>query len=298
MTLMNAGIEESIREGLERLGILSPTKKAFIQFHSSSLFDLYSVRLQDNSKLAVKLIPQKEAASAEEEGLLQLNRLGVRVPECFGTVDLGKFAILAMEFIETGSSAGFRQDLIASLKLMYRVEFGSWGWKRDNFIGSLPQKNSWHSLFTDFFWNDRLKRQIELAFSRKLITEKDSEMIRQIFVKFSEDWNLNRVQPRLVHGDLWSGNVLQGKNGFAYLIDPAVAYSHPEQDLAMLQLFGSPINLEEMQEILSVVGIEDPDHLKDRIQFWQLYPVLVHINLFGASYLSSLRHILRYYKSV
>ncbi len=295
MAITNTGIGELIRDGLDRLGILSPSKKAEINFHSSSLFELYSVRLQDGSSLAVKIIPKKEMAEAEAEGLEQLCRLGVRVPECLGTVHLGKTSLLAMEFIETGSSAGFREDLIASLKNLYRTEIGSWGWKRDNFIGSLSQTNGWFSTFREFYWERRLKPQIELAQSRKLLTEKDFTTIHSVFDKFSEDWGLDRTQPRLVHGDLWSGNVLQGKNGYSYLIDPSVSYSHPEQDLAMLQLFGSPLNLEEMQDILSTSGINDPTNFKDRIQFWQLYPVLVHINLFGASYLTSLRHILRYY---
>ncbi|TGK08013.1 fructosamine kinase [Leptospira semungkisensis] len=295
MAITNTGMEDLIRDGLDRLGILSSTKKAEISFHSASLFELYLAKLPDGSRLAIKLIPKKEMAETEAEGLEQLCRLGVRVPECLGTVHLGKTSLLAMEFIETGSSAGFRQDLIASLKNLYRTEFGSWGWKRDNFIGSLPQTNGWFSTFSEFYWERRLKPQIELAQSRKLLTDKDFISIQTIFQKFAEEWGLDRIQPRMVHGDLWSGNVLQAKNGHAYLIDPSVSYSHPEQDLAMLQLFGSPLNLEEMQEILATCGLEDPANLKDRIQFWQLYPVLVHINLFGASYLTSLRHILRYY---
>ncbi|EMO26042.1 fructosamine kinase domain protein [Leptospira interrogans serovar Bataviae str. HAI135] len=136
---------------------------------------------------------------------------------------------------------------------------------------------------------------MDLTLSRKLITNKDAENVKEVFQKFTEEWSLNQSSPRLIHGDLWSGNILTGKNGHSYLIDPSISFSHPEQDLAMLNLFGSSLNLEEMQRILSCCGIENSEHFKDRIPFWQMYPVLVHINLFGPSYLSSLRQILRYY---
>ncbi|TGN00968.1 fructosamine kinase family protein [Leptospira yasudae] len=292
--VIKAGLEEAICEGLERLGILNSGQKPRVTFHSSSLNEIYLATVPHHS-FAVKVIKNRDMAETEKESLEQLYRIGVRVPECYGIVQAGNAWLLVMDFVESGSASGAREDLIRSLKLLYRKDSNSWGWKRNNFIGTLPQKNRWHSTFSEFFWESRLTTQLELAFSRKLITTKDFENVRDVFVKFTEEWNLNQSRPRLIHGDLWSGNILTGKNGHSYLIDPSIAFSHPEQDLAMLNLFGSSLNLEEMQQILSSSGIDDPDHLKDRIPFWQMYPILVHINLFGPSYLSSLRQILRYY---
>ncbi|KON78564.1 fructosamine kinase family protein [Leptospira kirschneri] len=292
--VIHADLEEAICEGLDKLGILNSGHKPKVTFHSSSLNEIYLAKLPHHS-FGVKVISNKEMAETEKESLEQLFRIGVRVPECYGIVQTGSLWLLVMDYIESGSVSTAREDLIRSLKLLYRKDSNSWGWKRNNFIGTLSQKNQWYSSFEKFFWESRLSTQLNLALSRKLITTKDAENVKEVFQKFTEEWSLNQSNPRLIHGDLWSGNILTGKNGHSYLIDPSISFSHPEQDLAMLNLFGSSLNLKEMQRILSYCGIENPEHFKDRIPFWQMYPVLVHINLFGPSYLSSLRQILRYY---
>ncbi|MFA4795470.1 fructosamine kinase family protein [Leptospira kirschneri] len=292
--VIHADLEEAICEGLDKLGILNSGHRPKVTFHSSSLNEIYLAKLPHHS-FGVKVISNKEMAETEKESLEQLFRIGVRVPECYGIVQTGSLWLLVMDYIESGSVSTAREDLIRSLKLLYRKDSNSWGWKRNNFIGTLSQKNQWYSSFEKFFWESRLSTQLNLALSRKLIATKDAENVKEVFQKFTEEWSLNQSNPRLIHGDLWSGNILTGKNGHSYLIDPSISFSHPEQDLAMLNLFGSSLNLEEMQRILSYCGIENPEHFKDRIPFWQMYPVLVHINLFGPSYLSSLRQILRYY---
>ncbi|EMO51689.1 fructosamine kinase family protein [Leptospira noguchii] len=292
--VIHADLVEAICEGLDKLGILNSGHRPKVTFHSSSLNEIYLAKLPHHS-FGVKVISNKEMAETEKESLEQLFRIGVRVPECYGIVQTGSFWLLVMDYIESGSASTAREDLIRSLKLLYRKDSNSWGWKRNNFIGTLSQKNQWYSSFEKFFWESRLSTQLDLTLSRKLITNKDAENVKEVFQKFTEEWSLNQSSPRLIHGDLWSGNILTGKNGHSYLIDPSISFSHPEQDLAMLNLFGSSLNLEEMQKILSCCGIENSEHFKDRIPFWQMYPVLVHINLFGPSYLSSLRQILRYY---
>ncbi|AVV78125.1 fructosamine kinase [Leptospira santarosai str. HAI1380] len=292
--VIRADLEKAICDGLYGLGILNPGHKPKITFHSSSLNEIYLATVPHHS-FGVKVITNKEMAETEKESLEQLFRIGVRVPECYGTIQAESFWLLVMDYVEPGSASGGREDLIRSLKLLYRKDSNSWGWQRNNFIGTLSQKNRWYSTFENFFWESRLSTQLDLAFSRELIAGKDVENVKYVFQKFTEEWSLNQSSPRLIHGDLWSGNILTGKNGHSYLIDPSISFSHPEQDLAMLNLFGSFLNLEEMQQILASCGIEDPEHFKDRIPFWQMYPILVHINLFGSSYLSSLRQILRYY---
>jgi fructosamine-3-kinase len=87
--------------------------------------------------------------------------------------------------------------------------------------------------------------------------------------------------PALLHGDLWWGNVLFGADGRAWLIDPSVHGGHPEEDLAMLGLFGAV-----PERLLGAYQESAPFQpgWEERIALFQLYPLLVHTVLFGGGY--------------
>jgi fructosamine-3-kinase len=98
--------------------------------------------------------------------------------------------------------------------------------------------------------------------------------------------------PARLHGDLWSGNVLWGRDGRAWLIDPAAYGGHREVDLAMLRLFGSPgkhflAAYEERRPLA-------PGH-EERVELYQLFPLLVHAALFGGGYPASAERVARKY---
>ena len=98
--------------------------------------------------------------------------------------------------------------------------------------------------------------------------------------------------PARLHGDLWSGNVLWGRDGRAWLIDPAAYGGHREVDLAMLRLFGSPgttfLAAYEERHPLA------PGH-EERVELYQLFPLLVHAALFGGGYPASAERVARKY---
>lgn len=96
--------------------------------------------------------------------------------------------------------------------------------------------------------------------------------------------------PALLHGDLWWGNVLFGADGRAWLIDPSVHGGHPEEDLAMLGLFGAvpdPL-LAAYQEVAPL----EPGW-EERVALFQLYPLLVHAVLFGGGYRNQAESVAR-----
>ncbi len=100
------------------------------------------------------------------------------------------------------------------------------------------------------------------------------------------------VKPTLLHGDLWSGNYLIAKNGTPYLIDPAIYFGHNEVDIAMTKLFGG-----FGQSFYKAYRYSLPksDHTEHNTQVYQLYYLLVHLNLFGQSYSGAVKHILSKY---
>jgi fructosamine-3-kinase len=98
--------------------------------------------------------------------------------------------------------------------------------------------------------------------------------------------------PARVHGDLWTGNVLPGADGFARLIDPAAYGGHREVDLAMLRLFGT---IPQRTWAAYVETYPLADGHEDRVGMYQLFPLLVHAALFGGGYVAQARAVARRY---
>lgn len=251
---------------------------------ASGLFQTFCVDLPEETLLA-KLVPEA-VGEAEAEGLAALARSGARVPRQYGFVKEAGQGILFMELIRPGKMHRdiFLQGLFAP--------GNSYGYGSDNFIGSLPQKNGLFSRFSDFYWEARLKPQLVRAVDAGLLGGGEIAETEAIHRRLCEQWHLDRLTARLVHGDLWDGNLLFNEAGETVLIDPAVAWSNPEQDLAMLELFGSHAS-ELLDECALNAGC--PPGRAERRAFFQVYPLLVHVNLFGASYVRQFRRCLEQY---
>ena len=103
----------------------------------------------------------------------------------------------------------------------------------------------------------------------------------------------NIEKPSLIHGDLWNGNYLVNNNGEPTLIDPSIYYGNREIDIAMTKLFGG-----FPREFYVSYNFDFPliEEWEERVNIWNLYPLLVHANLFGDSYLKQIHSILTIYK--
>lgn len=227
---------------------------------------------------------------AEREGLLLLGAAeAIPVPGVISSGEVRGISYLLLEWIESGKRIkNFWTDFGISLARLHRHTTGYFGLEGDNYIGSLFQSNHKRTSWIDFFIHERIEPQLKLAKDTAAMGDSTIGMFDSIFAKL--DQLIPVEKPALLHGDLWSGNFLANKDGRATLVDPAVYYGHREMDLAMTKLFGGfdPEFYTAYQELVPLEkGFES------RADIHNLYPLLVHVNLFGGGYQDQVHSILR-----
>ncbi|MFU8813076.1 MAG: fructosamine kinase family protein [Balneolaceae bacterium] len=220
---------------------------------------------------------------AEEQGLDLLRAAtSLAVPSVFVShePDSECPGFLLMEFFQPGTPTDTHREVLGKgLAELHGKTGEQFGLDHDNFIGRLPQRNREHAVWHDFFRDERIDPQLRRAvdggrLSRSLLSCAD-RFYAQLPDLFPES------PPSLLHGDLWSGNVLFTKSGTPALIDPAVYFGHPEMDLAFTRMFGG--FSESFYRAYESVRPIDPG-FEERIPIYNLYPLLVHANLFGGGY--------------
>jgi fructosamine-3-kinase len=228
----------------------------------------------------------------EARGLALLGTPGaLAVPAVLGTGEAGGAAFLLLEHIQEGPRrTGFWRDFGSGLAQLHRTTQAHFGLDHDNFIGSLPQRNRTHPDWPGFYAQERLWPQLGQARSLGLLQQEDEQMLSRLCTRLTE--LCPGEPPALIHGDLWSGNFLAGSAGQPFLIDPSVGYAHREMDLAMSRLFGgfAPEFYRAYHEAYPLAP-----GLEERLEAYQLYYLLVHVNLFGQGYVPGVRRILRRY---
>ena len=195
---------------------------------------------------------------------------------------------LVLEWIESGKQTPkFWENFAIQLVNLHQQKSDKFGLETSNYIGKLPQNNSFYDNFVDFFIENRLKPQVKLAFDSKKIETKHLNHFEGMYPKISDIFPVEK--PSAVHGDLWSGNFICSKNEKAVFIDPAVYYGHREADIAMTQLFGG-FSEDFYNKYHEMYPLKPCYNL--RSNFYHLYPLLVHLNSFGESYLEGIENII------
>lgn len=231
-----------------------------------------------------------ELMTAEAQGLQLLRDAGpLRVPEVVAQGGAGGAAYLLLAFVEEGArSPSFWQQFGEGLAALHRHSAPQFGLSHDNFIGSLPQANARRDNWQDFYGSQRLRPQMRLARQSGRLGLAAEEQMERLISRLPE--LCPEEPPALAHGDLWSGNFLADKQGLPWLIDPAVSYAHREMDLAMSLLFGG--FEARFYQAYETVYPTAPG-FRSRVPVYQLYYLLVHINLFGGQYVQAVRRILQ-----
>jgi fructosamine-3-kinase len=233
--------------------------------------------------------------SAEARGLQALADAAVELvvprPLAWAEAADGAPAWIALEWLEpAGRPRGFAERLGRGLAVLHRAPgTKGWGWMEDNFIGALPQQNEPAGSWAEFWRVRRLEPQLALARGAGRLPGRQADWER-LWDRLPEVLApAERDGPSLLHGDLWGGNVLAAAAGPA-LIDPAVYRGHREADLAMTELFGGfgdgfYAAYREAWPLL-------PGYATRRAVY-QLWYLLVHVNLFGGDYVRQTSGVLQ-----
>lgn len=226
----------------------------------------------------------------EALGLQALGEPGViAVPEVIAQGSApGGWAWLLLEYIAPGhQNRAFWECFGQSLAALHEQSAAQYGLDHDNYIGSLPQSNTRYDTWVEFYAETRLRPQMRMAIAQKQLTAADERRLEALCNRLPSI--CPEEPPALIHGDLWGGNFLCNTHSLPVLIDPAACYAHREMDLAMSRLFGGfdPVFYESYETARPIApGFEE------RIEVYQLYYLLVHVNLFGGGYAGSARRIL------
>ncbi len=240
----------------------------------------------------VKWLNESHAASmyaAEIRGLKLLSELSpLSVPEPVLTGSEGEYAFLLLNYIpQLEKGPHFYEYFARELAAQHRVCSEKYGLDHDNFIGSLPQSNREHADWSSFYVEERITPMLRMAVDKGLIGRELMHKFDSLFQHV--DSIFPKESPSLLHGDLWGGNHLAGPDGRPWILDPAVYYGHREMELAFTSVFFAFPS--EFYDAYEAAWPLQPGFRK-RISYYQLWPLMVHLNLFGSSYLSPVKRIL------
>ncbi len=251
--------------------VLTPEGTFFVKFNHAEKEDMF----------------EKEA-----RGLALLRSTNaIHIPEVYGYGKNGGRAYLIQEFVESGGQhPDFWRTFGWALAELHSHTQPFFGLKFDNYLGSLEQNNDFYENGIDFFVEKRLRPQAGLALYNNLIGSDLYSRFERFYPMLKD--LLPAERPALIHGDLWSGNFLINEHGRVSLIDPAPYYGFREAELAFTHLFGG-FDDEFYENYQEAFPLEP--HFEARIPIYNLYPLLVHANLFGRSYLPPVERLVKRY---
>jgi fructosamine-3-kinase len=246
----------------------------------------------DKGKFVIKVndatsFPKMFEAEAKGLRLLKTTKT-FKIPEVINFGQTENHSYILLEYITPGiKNSKFNVTFGRHLAALHQNTAPYFGLNHDNYIGSLPQKNDGN--FTnsaEFYTEQRLKPQLHLAAQNGFEFNNLNTFFKNIQNEIPDK------PPALIHGDLWNGNYLVDNLGNPCLIDPALCFASREMDLAMMQLFGG-----FSDDVFIAYNESFPlaRDWKTRTALWQIYYLLVHLNLFGSGYYNQVNAIIRKY---
>lgn len=269
--------------------VVGSTPQQFMPLSGGCIGEVFRVRLADGADIVAK-VADGSGVKLDLEGYM-LRYLAehshLPVPKVLHSSE----KLLLMEFIEGSSnlSEAVQRHAAELLAELHGIKSDAFGLERDTLIGGLHQPNRQMDSWIAFFREERL---LYMAREAKRAGQLPQAILERV-EKFSgqlERWLHEPKFPALIHGDMWTTNILARDGRVTGFIDPAIYYAHPEIELAFSTLFntfGSAF-FERYQQLRPI----EQGFFEERRDIYNLYPLLVHVRLFGGSYVSGVSRTL------
>ena len=284
-------MEHLLANGLEQLGV-STSIHSYHAVSGGEINEAYYVRTSEQ-EFFVKLNRQVQTNffEFEKRGLDAIRETKtIDIPKVYGVVEDSdtNVPMLWLEWVEGQKKPDTELLLGERLAHMHNQTNSQYGLDGMGFTGRLQQDNDWSDSWLDYYRNNRLAKQLEIGKQRGVITGKREQRLLEILKNLGK-WVPENPGASLLHGDLWGGNWVVGNEGTPYLIDPSLVYGDREFEIAFTRLFDGFSN--QFYEAYTANHPLSAEY-QDKEPIYQLYYLLVHLNIFGETYGGSVDRIL------
>lgn len=226
----------------------------------------------------------EEFYAAEIAGLEAMEEAGITAPKVLGKGQIEGDAFLLLEYLEEGT--GSQQDLgkmVARMHLEYQAD-NQFGFHLPHEGGDISFDNAWTDSWSELFIHERMDQLRDRLAEQSLWNEKDLETYGKVRKIMENKLNEHESKPSLLHGDLWAGNYMFLSDGRPALFDPSPFYGDREFDLGATTVFGG-----FSKDFYDAYEKTYPlsDDAWERIRFYKLYLLMVHLLKFGSVYASN-----------
>jgi fructosamine-3-kinase len=245
--------------------------------------EVYRVELSEGTSVVAKVDRAGESHLEREAYMLRYLRekSELPVPKVYHSSE----ALLLMEFMPGGGNvSGAHAQAAELLAALHGVSADAYGHERDTLIGSLSQPNPWTESWAEFFRDQRLLYLAEVASEVGRLPANLRGRVEGLAGRLGEILE-EPERPALIHGDVWSGNVLAEGDRITAFLDPAIYHADPEMELSYISMFGT--FGEPFFRRYAELRPLRPGFFEERRHLYGLYPLLVHVYFFGGHYVGS-----------
>lgn len=270
-------------------------KLTFIPLSGGSINKAYCLQLKEGTQYFCKVNSATKFLhlfQKEVNGLHLLTKGFKKVAQPIHTCVVDNEQVLLLEWLTTGQrNTAFWRQFGEQLAHLHTITNSHFGLHENNYMGSVEQNNEPMESWVDFFIQKRLYPLTQKCLQAGLLTLAHTKGFEKVYNRLNDIFNTEK--PSLLHGDLWSGNFMCNGDAEPVLIDPAVYYGHRSMDLAMTTLFGG---FDAQFYDAYHYHYPLPNNYTEQWQICNLYPLLIHLLLFGKSYLFSIEETVNHYQ--